>query len=138
MYELKLSAWMTLFTGKKGMLAYEIKKNLRKKEVRPEIILRQIWDIRCLYAKWLEIRDFFQEVWLLRSKRSGIESSLSLFDGAGMQLKKTAEWLALQREAVLEGKTADGELETYLAGKDYGILWTGDFKNMWDRAYPWQ
>ena len=120
------------------MLAYEIKKNLRKKEVRPEIILRQIWDIRCLYAKWLEIRDFFQEVWLLRSKRSGIESSLSLFDGAGMQLKKTAEWLALQREAVLEGKTADGELETYLAGKDDGILWTGDFKNMWDRAYPWQ
>lgn len=138
LYELKLSAWMTWFTGKKGMLAYEIKKNLRKKEVRPEIILRQIWDIRCLYAKWLEIRDFFQEVWLLRSKRSGIESSLSLFDGAGMQLKKTAEWLALQREAVLEGKTADGELETYLAGKDYGILWTGDFKNMWDRAYPWQ
>lgn len=137
-YELYLSAWMTRFIGEKGTLAYRIIDAFRAEEISPEAIMEWIWDIRSLYNEFMEIRDMFEKVWGLRAYRRGIESTLSLMDRAGVQMSKTVCWLSEQREKLLCGKKEDTGLNTYHAAEDYKVLWTGDFKNMWDRAYPWQ
>ena len=133
--ELALSAWMTAYTGKKGLLGYKILEGMDAEDLTPDMILGYIAEIHLLYAELEEIRAEFEKVWLLRSYRKGIETCLSLFDRAGVQLFKAVEWLAEQRlRLVRKGRDS---IEKYHGADGYGILWTGDFKNLWDRAYPW-
>lgn len=135
---LTLSARMTRFTGLKGQAAFRIRDALKKPDVSRDDILALILEIRELYHEFLTIRREFEAVWLARAYPTGIESCLSLFDRAGAQMAETVKWLALQLQALARGEAPDAELKTYTAARDYGILWTADFKNMWDRAYPWQ
>lgn len=136
--ELALSARMTHYAGRKGQLSVRIRQELQSAALTPPALLDLIRKIHLLYAEFAAIRSDFERVWLLRTQRRGIEASLSLFDRAGVQLAEAVKWLALQRERLLHGEPIDGLLTTYTAGRAYHILWTADFTNMWDRAYPWQ
>lgn len=135
--ELRLSARMTKFIAEKGLLAYRIRKELAKEDLSADELMDMIFQIHRLYDEFCQIRSQFEAVWLLRARHKGIQTSLSLFDHAGVQMAQTVRWLAIQREAVLRGERADWMLESY-EGKKYETLWTSDFKNMWDRAYPWR
>ncbi len=136
--ELRLSARMTGFTGRKGGLSFDILDHLRSADCSEDALLILINRIRGLYTEFLSIRREFERVWVLRAYEKGIESALSLFDKAGVQLGETVKWLAAQRAQLIRGGQIDTGLETYEAGKQYRILWTSDFRNLWDRAYPWQ
>lgn len=136
--ELRLSAHMTSYAGRKGKLSYDILDYLRSREVNEDGLLILINRIKALYTEFLAIRREFERVWMLRAYETGIEGCLSLFDKAGVQLGETVKWLAAQRMQLSCCGSVDSALETYAAGKDYRILWTSDFKNLWDRAYPWQ
>ena len=135
--ELQLSARMTRFIGQKGLLACRIRGDLARENLSGDDLMEMIFQIHRLYDEFCWIRRQFEDVWLLRAKHKGIQTSLSLFDHAGAQMAQTVRWLALQREAVLRGERADWRLESY-AGAQYEVLWTADFRNMWDRAYPWR
>lgn len=136
--ELHLSARMTEFIGEKGKLAYQIREMLANPGTTERDILGVVRQIHQLYAEFIRIRQEFGEVWMLRSEWTGIETVQSLFDKAGLQMAQTVSWLAEQRQNLLQGKPLDAALETYTCVDGYGVLWTGNFKNMWDRAYPWQ
>lgn len=135
---LALSARTTRFVGLKGLLAFRIRETLKEPNVQVDDILALIVEIRELYHEFLAIRHDFESNWLTHAYSTGIQGFLSLFDRAGAQLTEPVKWLATQMRAVGRGEATDSELETYTAARDYGILWTADFKNMWDRAYPWQ
>lgn len=135
--ELRLSAWMTKFTGKKGLLACRIRQSLAEENPGPEDIMSWIFEIHQLYREFCNIRRMFEDVWQLRAERAGIQTSLALFDQAGVQMGETVRWLARQREALLQGGQPDRSLASY-SGRNCKVLWTADFKNMWDRAYPWR
>jgi len=135
---LALSARTTRFVGLKGLLALKIRDTLRKPGVCVNDILTLIFEIHELYYEFLAIRKDFESAWLTHSYPTGIQGFLSLFDRAGVQLTEAVKWLAIQMRAIGRGEAPDSDLETYTAASDYGILWTADFKNMWDRAYPWQ
>ena len=137
-YELYLTARMTRFTGEKGILAYRIIDAFQENRVSSEKIMEWIWEIKSLYIEFMEIRNMFEKVWIMRAYRKGIETTLSLFDRAGVQMSKTVCWLSKKREWLLEGNGEDIGLSTYYGTEDYQVLWTCDFENMWDRAYPWQ
>lgn len=136
--ELRLSARMTRFTGRKGELSFRIRDTLAHPGLGGDDILALIEAVKELYREFCAIRRMFEEVWLLRACEQGMENCLSLFDRAGVQLGEAVKWLARQWEALSRGEQADSGLETYRAAEGYGVLWTADFKNMWDRAYPWQ
>ena len=133
--ELTLAAKMTCFIAEKGELAYRILERLDDPHCSGDEMLDMICQIRAQYQTFQLLRDEFITVWMKRARRIGIETSLSLFDRAGAQMGKTAAWLAEQRRAWLDHGTAD---VPYTAAEHYGVLWTSDFQNMWDRAYPWQ
>ena len=133
--ELTLAAKMTCFIAEKGELAYRILERLDDPHCSGDEMLDMICQIRAQYQTFQLLRDEFITVWMKRARRIGIETSLSLFDRAGAQMGKTAAWLAEQRKAWLDHGTAD---VPYTAAEHYGVLWTSDFQNMWDRAYPWQ
>lgn len=135
--ELRLSAGMTKFIGEKGLLACRILSDLNREDLTPEDIMQMIFSIHQLYDTFCQLRREFENVWMLRARHQGIQTSLSLFDHAGVQMAQTVRWLARQRERLLRGEQVDRTLQTY-CGKDYEVLWTADFKNMWDRAYPWR
>ena len=135
--ELRLSARMTRFIGEKGLLAGEIRRGLAREDLVPDDLMAMIFHVHQLYDEFCAIRRMFEEVWLLRAEHKGIQTSLSLFDHAGVQLAQTVRWLARQREALLRGEKVDSTLESY-DGSAYEVLWTADFRNMWDRAYPWR
>lgn len=135
---LTLSARMTRFTGLKGKTAFHIRDSFKKSDISCDDILSLISEIKELYREFLAIRHAFEAVWLAHAYQAGIESCLSLYDRAGAQMAETVKWLARQLQALGQGEAIDKELKTYTAAKSYHILWTADFKNMWDRAYPWQ
>lgn len=138
LHELRLSARMTRFIGTKGELSIKILDQLTDPNICVDDILARINDIKLLYSEFIAIRRDFEHVWNLRAYDKGIEGCLTLFDKAGVQLSETVKWLALQYEEVYRGGKPDAVLTTYTAAKNYEILWTSDFKNMWDRAYPWR
>jgi len=119
-------------------LAFKVRDTLIKSGVCVDDILALILEIHELYNEFLAIRQDFEANWLTHSYLTGIQGFLSVFDRAGAQMAEPVKWLATQMLAIGRGETPDSELETYTAARDYGILWTADFKNMWDRAYPWQ
>ena len=133
--ELHLSARMTAYTGKKGLLGYRVLKAMADPGLTPEEILGFIREIHLLYEELQLIRAEFEKVWLLRAYRKGIESCLSMFDRSGVQLFKAVRWLAEQRiNLIRHGFSSIGK---YHGADDFGVLWMGNFRNMWDRAYPW-
>ena len=136
--ELRLAAWATDYTGRKGQLSFDILSHLRSGAASEDGLLILINRIKALYTEFIAIRRAFEQVWRLRAYEQGIEGSLSLFDKAGVQLGEAVKWLAQQRTQLITTDTVDAGLESYEAGKAYRILWTSDFKNLWDRAYPWQ
>ena len=135
--ELRLSARMTQFIGQKGILACRIREALRDPSLTPDGVMALILEVHALYDEFCLIRREFENCWLLRAEHKGIQTSLSLFDHAGVQMAQTVRYLAAQREALLHGDPVDADLTGY-SGRNYEVLWTADFKNMWDRAYPWR
>jgi len=136
--ELSFSARATQFTGKKGILSLEIQEGFSSGRIEPEDILQYITEIKKLYSEFLLIRKDFETIWMKRAYWKGIESTLLIFDKAGVQLGEAVQWLSGQYRNMKRGNPPDSKMETYGAGKNYSILWTADFRNMWDRAYPWQ
>lgn len=135
--ELQLCARMTRFTGEKGLLACQIRTELARDDVSADNIMDMIFRIHQLYDEFCVIRRMFEDTWMLRANHKGIQTSLSLFDHAAVQMAYTVRWLALQRAAVLRGEKVDFMLQSY-DGRHYEVLWTADFRNMWDRTYPWK
>jgi len=136
--ELRFSARATLYTGQKGILSLEIQERFSSGRIEAEDILRYIIKIKQLYSEFLLIRNDFEAVWMKRAYWKGIESTLLIFDKASVQLGEAVQWLSGQYRNMKRGNPADTKMETYSSGKKYFILWTADFRNMWDRAYPWQ
>lgn len=136
--ELYFSALTTVFAGKKGMLSYKIKEALHAEDIMRQDLLRFVVEIKELYAEFLKIRNDFENIWVKRATRSGIENTLLIFDKAGVQLGYAVSWLSTQYRKMKTGGVVDKSMESYTYGKEYRILWTADFKNMWDKAYPWQ
>ena len=134
--ELKLAAEMTAFTGDKGILSYHILNTLESGKMSSDDCLGFIIDIKRLYTRFEKIRETFTSVWLQRARRDGMEGTLFLFDKAAVQLSKVAMFLAQCRERILKGDSVS--IKDYVEGQGYTTLWTSDFRNMWDRAYPWQ
>ncbi len=135
---LALSARTTRFVGRKGLMAFHITDTLARADVCVDDILALILEIQELYQEFLAIRRDFESNWLTHSYVAGMQGFLSVFDRAGAQMAEPVKWLATQAQAICRGEAPDSELQTYTAARNYGILWTADFKNMWDRTYPWQ
>jgi len=133
--ELKLLAWMTYFTGKKGVLSWEIKNSFACGDVNKKNIFKYIIQIKDLYQELERIRQLFSEVWDLRSHYPGKEITMFYFSKAAVQLSKAVIWLNNQSELINEN--IDSKLESYKGADNYTTLWTQDFKNMWDKSYPW-
>lgn len=136
--ELRLSARTTQYTGKKGKLSLKIKDSFRTGEITPKEILTYIVEIKELYSEFILIRREFEDVWSKRAYRNSIETNLLIFDKAGVQLGEAVTWLSAQYRNLKNNEEIDREMKTYTAGKNYTILWTADYKHMWERAYPWQ
>lgn len=136
--ELRFSARTTLYAGKKGILSLKIKDRFKSGEVSPKEILAFIVEIKKLYSEFILIRREFEDVWNKRAYPDSIESNLIIFDKAGVQLGEAVTWLAAQFRNLKNNKEVDKDMKTYTAGKSYNILWTIDYKHMWERAYPWQ
>ena len=136
--ELSFSARATMYTGRKGKLSLEIRERFGSGQVEPEDILRYVQRIKQLYCEFILIRRDFETVWTKRAYWKGIESTLLIFDKAAVQLGEAVRWLSGQYRNMKLGEHTDTTMETYANGKNYSILWTADFRNMWDRAYPWQ
>ena len=136
--ELRLVARATAFTGKKGLLGCEVRQMLSNSVPTVDDLLMFIHRIKLLYGEFLKIRRAFVPVWASRAYEQGMDGCMSLFDKAGVQMGEAVKWLSLQLSALRTGGIVDSSLESYAAGRDYRILWTADFRNLWDRAYPWQ
>lgn len=136
--ELYFSAKSIVYTGKKGLLSIKIKESLQSEQLKPSDLLGFIMEIKQLYIEFLEIRNDFEKIWEKRAHRIGIENSLLIFDKAGVQLGHAVSWLSAQYREMKTNNYVDRYMETYTQGKEYKILWTADYKNMWDKAYPWQ
>lgn len=136
--ELRFSARTTSFTGRKGLLSTEIKTKFEHKTITALDILEYIKQIKQLYSEFIEIRYDFIKIWNKRAHWLGIETTLLNFDKAGVQLGEAVRWLSNQYRTMENGLEPDYLMETYISGKKYKILWTADFKDMWESAYPWQ
>lgn len=132
--DLRLSARMTEYTGDKGLIAYEIQEMYEEGKVTEENILSIIRKIKILSKRFEKIRIEFTSAWLDESREDGIDGTLYLFSKASSALAECVTFLAKEREIILKGGKSD--LSRYKG--DYKTLWTSDFRNMWDRAYPWQ
>lgn len=136
--ELHFSARATAFTGKKGLISSRIKEQFQDGSITAEQILEYIIQIKQLYTEFIHIRREFEAVWTLRADWNGIESTLLIFDKAGDQLGEAVRWLSNQYRSIRQGLEPDHLMDSYTSGKKYKILWTADFKDMWESAYPWQ
>lgn len=136
--ELHFSARTTRFTGQKGLLSTELKEKFQNQTITAPEILDYIIRIKQLYSEFIQIRFDFINIWTKRAQWSGIETTLLNFDKAGVQLGEAVRWLSNQYRNMENGLPADYLMESYTSGKKYKILWTADFKDMWESAYPWQ
>ena len=134
--ELRLAALMTEYTGDKGILSYRITGEFENGTVNEEKLLGFIIDIKRLFRRFTDIMLEFVRLWRLRAKEDGMEATLFIFEKAAVQLSKAAVFLAREREKLIAGLPVS--MSDYHDGDDYEVLWTSDFRNMWDRAYPWQ
>ena len=131
---LVLSSQMIEYTGVKGLIAYQIQEMYENNEVNEKNILSLIRDIKKLSLWFEKIRISFTSMWLKESQEKGMDGTLYLFSKASTALADCVIFLAKERDIILNGGEAD--LSRYQG--EYKTLWTSDFKNMWDRAYPWQ
>ena len=134
--ELRLAAWMSYFTAKKGLFSWELRELIGSGELTTKIILDQVSRVKSLYQEFEAIRDLFSLVWDLRARPEGKEISLFYFAKTAVQFYALVKWLNRQRVLISEGKSTEG-LDSYQSAEDYTTLWTQDFSNLWDRSYPW-
>ena len=134
--ELRLAAKMSEYTGDKGILSYRITGEFENGTVNEEKLLGFIIDIKRLFRRFTDIMLEFVRLWKLRAKEDGMEATLFIFEKAAVQLSKAAVFLAREREKLIAGLPVC--MSDYHDGDGYEVLWTSDFRNMWDRAYPWQ
>jgi hypothetical protein len=126
------------FTGRKGMLSYEIKQAFAASEVDEYRILDWIQRIRLLYREFCAFRQEFTQLWDAEAVDIGREGALYVFDKAASRYAEAVIWLSKQRVALLAGSPVDTAMSTYTSADNYRTLWTGDCMNLWDRAYPWR
>ncbi len=134
--ELRLAAWMSYLTGKKGLFSWELRELIGRGELTTGVILHQVSRAKSLYQEFEAIRDLFSRVWDLRARPEGKEISLFYFAKTAVQFYALVKWLNRQRVLISEGKSTEG-LASYQSAEDYTTLWTQDFSNLWDRSYPW-
>lgn len=134
--ELKLAAWMSFYTAKKGIYSHELRELIASGNLTTDEILNQVAKLKELYQELVFIQDFFSEVWNLRARPEGKEISLLYFSKLSVQFYELVKWLNKQRVRLAAGREAEG-LDAYQGMNDYTTLWTQDFSNLWDRAYPW-
>jgi hexosaminidase len=126
------------FTGRKGLLSYEIKRAFAASAVNEYKILDWIQRIRLLYREFCALRQTFTELWDAEAVDIGREGALYTFDHAASRYAEAVIWLSTQRIALLAGSPVDTQMETYTSADNYRTLWTGNTMNLWDRAYPWR
>jgi len=126
------------FTGRKGLLSYEIKRAFAAGTVDEYKILDWIQRIRLLYREFCALRQTFTELWDAEAVDIGREGALYTFDHAASRYAEAVIWLSTQRIALLAGSPVDTQMETYTSADNYRTLWTGNTMNLWDRAYPWR
>lgn len=136
--ELLLSAELLRFTGKKGMLSYEIRGAFASSKVDPQMIMHWMVSLRMLFQEFSHLRHRFASLWQEEAKLSGRECALYLFDKAASRYDEAVRWLEGQRRELLNGNPVDSQMSTYTAHRQYTTLWTGCCLNMWDKAYPWR
>ena len=126
------------FTGRKGMLSYEIKQAFASSAVDEYKILDWIQRIRLLYREFCALRHEFTLLWDAEAVDIGREGALYVFDKAASRYAEAVIWLSTQRMALLAGSPVDTQMATYTSADNYRTLWTGNCMNLWDRAYPWR
>ncbi len=134
--ELKLAAWMSYYTARKGLFSCQLRELISSGSLTVEEILNQVTGVKSLYQELEAIRELFSTVWDLRARSEGKEISLFYFSKTAVQFYEVVKWLNTQRVAIVEGKACGG-LDSYEGANDYTTLWTQDFSNLWDRSYPW-
>jgi len=90
-----------------------------------------------LSQKVEKIRGLHSELWMERSYFEGFENISYLYSKLINQLSESAIWLNEQRENILGSKEVDNDFSTYMAADNFTTLWSQDFDNIWDIAYPW-
>ena len=136
--EMHLTARSIDFAGRKGLLSHDALDLLQDGSPNQDDLLVIINRIKALYAEFLSIRREFVQVWDMRAYDKGMDGCMGWFDKAGVQMGEAVKWLSAQISALRHGGQVDRSFQTYEAGKNYKILWTADFRNLWDRTYPWQ
>jgi hypothetical protein len=126
------------FTGRKGLLSYEVKKTFAAGEVNEYRILEWIQHIRLLYREFCALRQEFTLLWDTEAMDIGREGALYVFDKAASRYAEAVIWLSTQRLELLSGNAVDTQMTTYTSAESYRVLWTGNCMNLWDRAYPWR
>ena len=135
--EMTLSAMKVKLTGEKGLLSNEIRERFANKTVDENFILETINKIKMLSQKVEKIRGLHSELWMERSYFEGFENISYLYSKLINQLSESAIWLNEQRENILGSKEVDNDFSTYMAADNFTTLWSQDFDNIWDIAYPW-
>ena len=120
--EMALAARLTAYAARKVALSQEIRRGLRDPELDADRIRGYILSLKALDAELEVLRAEFEELWLARARRSEMHIALGYYAGLRARYRAAINWLEQQRQALLEGRPVDADLETYHAG-DYRVLW---------------
>jgi hypothetical protein len=124
--EMAFVAKLTAYAARKVALSKEIRRGFRElpsdREACVVRLARYAESINELDAELDPLIEEFEELWLLRARRSEIEISLKHFSKLRERFSAAASWLERQLNALRRGEPIDAELSTYEA-EDYLILW---------------
>jgi hypothetical protein len=122
LHEMASAARLTAYAARKVALGQEIRRALRDGAADSERMYGYIRALKALDVTLEALRAEFEALWLARARPSEIHVALGYFAGLRVRYQAAVEWLATQRELLLQGRTVDSELDTYdTAG--YRTLW---------------
>jgi hypothetical protein len=120
--EMASAARLTAYAARKVALSQEIRQGLRDPDLDADRVYEYIMALKVLDVELEGLRAEFESLWLARARRSEMHVALGYYAGLRVRYEAAIRWLEEQRQALVEGKPVDVDLDTYDAG-DYRTLW---------------
>jgi len=120
--EMASAARLTAYAARKVALSQEIRQGLRDPDLDADRVYEYIMALKVLDVELEGLRAEFESLWLARARRSEMHVALGYYAGLRVRYQAAIRWLEEQRQALVEGKPVDVDLDTYDAG-DYRTLW---------------
>jgi len=120
--EMASTARLTAYAARKVALSQEIRQGLRDPDLDADRVYEYVMALKVLDVELEGLRAEFESLWLARARRSEMHVALGYYAGLRVRYQAAIRWLEEQRQALVEGKPVDVDLDTYDAG-DYRTLW---------------